>query len=453
MRLAWFTPLPPVRSGISQYSRELLPALAQSHSIDVFVEGPPDRFEKPPGAVELFDAYDFVWKQRENPYDLVVYQLGNARCHDYMWAYLVRFPGLLVLHDGQLHHARARYLLQQKKPDDYRRELWFDHPDANPDVAELGIQGLLGTLTYFWPMLRTVMESARHVVVHNEWLAAQLREGYPDTSVSVIEMGVPESKPRPNAREIVRARHGIRHDAVLFVAIGKVTPEKRIRESIRALAAMSEPVPNAHLLLAGEPVDHYDPAAEARGFGIAERVSIAGYLPADQIDDYLAAADVCLCLRWPTSRETSASWLRCLAAGRPALTSDLAHLADIPTVDARDGSLLSAGAPVGASVDILDEKHALGLGMRRLAQDAEFRDALGRNARELWRRRFHIDRMIEGYRATIELAAAAPQPSAQRLAGLPAHLRSAGWEHADRVLREAGFPGSPAAGVWTHHGE
>ena len=32
----------------------------------------------------VFSAHDFVWKQLREPYDLVVYQLGNAACHDYM---------------------------------------------------------------------------------------------------------------------------------------------------------------------------------------------------------------------------------------------------------------------------------------------------------------------------------------------------------------------------------
>ena len=46
----------------------------------------------------------------QHPYDLIVYQLGNDSCHDYMWPYLVRHPGLVVLHDGQTHQARARTL-------------------------------------------------------------------------------------------------------------------------------------------------------------------------------------------------------------------------------------------------------------------------------------------------------------------------------------------------------
>jgi hypothetical protein len=65
-----------------------------------------------------------------------------------MWAYLVRYPGLAVLHDGQLHHARGRMLLQHWQPrmDDYRREFWFNHPDANPDLAELPTAGPHGSV-------------------------------------------------------------------------------------------------------------------------------------------------------------------------------------------------------------------------------------------------------------------------------------------------------------------
>jgi hypothetical protein len=41
-------------------------------------------------------------------YDLCVYQTGNSRTHEFIWPYLFRWPGLVVLHDARLHHARAR---------------------------------------------------------------------------------------------------------------------------------------------------------------------------------------------------------------------------------------------------------------------------------------------------------------------------------------------------------
>lgn len=456
-RLAWFTPLPPTKSGIAQYNWELLPGLASDFHIDLFVDDSPQSFRSPASTLHLYSAHDFVWMAERKRYDLVVYQLGNAPCHDYMWAYLTRYPGLVVLHDGQLHHARGRTLLQQWIPrkEDYRREFWFNHPDANPDLAELGAEGLLGSLTYFWPMLRIVVESSRRVLVHNEWLADQIREDHPGAAVDVVEMGVPEQAPRDGARAQIRAKHGIAADAVVFTAFGKVTPEKRVREAMRAMASISQAVPNAHLLVAGETVEYYDLEADAAALGIADRITFVGYVADEEIAEYLAASDVCLCMRWPTSRETSASWLRCLAAGKPTISTDLVHTADVPTVDPRDWSLLEARLksrptgdpdirpagdtsvrPVGVSIDILDEDHSMKLAFRRLATDAKLRTMLGSNAKSLWAERFRLERMAAGYRETIVRAIETRSPGPGARASLPSHLRASGTEHAEALIKE-----------------
>src|SRR5262245_48756714 len=126
MRLAWFSPLPPVRSGIAAYTAEIVARLDPAHAIHVFDEEA---------------AHEFVWRARRTPYDLVVYQLGNAPYHDYMWAYLVKYPGLVVLHDARLHHARARRLLKERRFDDYRREFAYDHPGAPDGAAEYAVEG------------------------------------------------------------------------------------------------------------------------------------------------------------------------------------------------------------------------------------------------------------------------------------------------------------------------
>ena len=465
-RLAWFTPLPPTKSGIAQYNWELLPALASSHQLDLFVDGHPSRFASPDASMRVFDAHDFIWKNKREPYDLVVYQLGNAPCHDYMWAYAVRYPGVVVLHDGQLHHARARALLHQKRYDDYRSEFWFNHPDAHPDLAELGAEGLLGSLTYFWPMLRTLVDSSRLVVIHNQWLADQIRGAHPDARVRVIPMGVPPHDPG-TAPQAVRTRHGIPEDAVLFVAFGKVTPEKRITEAIRALASISDAVPNVHLLLAGETVDYYDVMMNARALGVESKVSVAGFVADDEVDSYLAAAEVCLCMRWPSSRETSASWLRCVAAGKPTVTTDLVHTVDIPMLDPRSWNVLSAPAsepsgdaadrpegstdgpdPVGVSIDIIDEDHSLKLAMRRLATDGRLRQMLGDKARRLWSDRFQLERMVSGYLDAIAAALILPIPDHASRKALPHHLLDDGTGHAERLLREAGLAAALRNDFW-----
>src|SRR5262245_33121709 len=192
--VAWFSPLPPARSGIAAYSAELLPRLGPPFIVETYPE---------------HAAHDFLWRARRAPYDLVVYQLGNAPYHDYMWAYLAHAPGLVVLHDARLHHARARRLLDQRRFDDYRREFHYDHPDAPADFVEYAVEGLGGTIYYCWSMLRVVMETARTVAVHNERVAADLRAEFPGVPIETLRMGVPRATVSPDARTRMRRQHAI----------------------------------------------------------------------------------------------------------------------------------------------------------------------------------------------------------------------------------------------------
>jgi len=434
-RLAWFSPLPPVRSGIAVYSAEVLPALSE-YRIDVFTDQP----DAPvPGGLS---AYEFQPRHIQQPYDLIVYQLGNASFHDYMWPYLVRYPGLVVLHDAQLHQSRAKLLLQQRRGDDYRAEFAFNHPEARPAVAEYVAVGLGGSVHYFWPMRRLPIAHARLVAVHNARMADALRAEFPDTPIETIAMGVddPIGDPGLKTRATdVRRRHGIADEAVVFAAFGGVTPEKRVPQILRAFAALGRQTP-AHLLLVGASAAHYDVVSDATAAGVAERMTVTGYVSDDALPDYLAAADVCLCLRWPTARETSASWLRCLAAGKATVITDLTDLGDVPSLDPRSWTTLCADAgpasrnPICVSIDILDEDHSLRLALRRLLVDRDLRAQLGTAAREYWQTHHTLDRMAADYRRAIARAreTALPTPAG------PRHLYENGTDTARRLTQDLG---------------
>src|SRR5689334_11595660 len=101
MRVGWFSPVPPVRSGIAGRSAELVAALREKgYAVDIYVDSTP-RIAQAPG---VSSAHDFPWRHRQRPYDLIVYQFGNSSHHDYAWPYALRYPGLVVLHDTRLHH-------------------------------------------------------------------------------------------------------------------------------------------------------------------------------------------------------------------------------------------------------------------------------------------------------------------------------------------------------------
>jgi glycosyltransferase involved in cell wall biosynthesis len=406
MRVAWFSPLPPARSGIATVNAALLAVLRARLAIDCFVDlraharpaGSTDRHE--------FDAHDFVWKMRRAPYDLVVYQLGNASWHDYMWAYLARYPGLVVLHDPRLHHARARQLLQQGRADDYRAEFWYDHPAAVRDFVEYAVAGLGGPVYYSWSMLRVAVRTARMIAVHNPRVAADLREEFPGARVEAIRLGTAPPTSTAGARDRVRASFGISAQAIVFAAFGKITVEKRIAPMLQALGSIQRDGVDAHLLLVGDASEYPGLQREISESGAKTRIHVTGYVEETAIGDYLAAADACLCLRWPTALETSASWLQCLAAERPTVITDLAHLVDIPT-------------EITLRVDLLDEAASLAAAMRALAADARLRDSIGRAGRAYWLAHHTVDAMAEDYRRIMPIAAQLPSPI---VGDLPSHF-------------------------------
>jgi glycosyltransferase involved in cell wall biosynthesis len=451
MRLAWFSPMPPVATGIARCSADLVAALGPEYEIDVFTD------EQSAGR----SAHAFLWRRHRAPYDLIVYQLGNSSHHDYQWPYLFRFPGLVVLHDAHLHHARASCLLRTSRADDYRAEFAANHPDADPSLAELAIAGFDNHLHYLSPMTKLVLERARVTAVHSRATAEQLRAIAPGANVETIRLGhgvrlADEDAGRLGAE--ARARHGIPPGAIVFGCYGGLTPDKRVPQILAAFAATRASIANAHLLLAGTVAEHYDLRAEIARLGLEDCATVTGYLETDAaLTGAIAACDVALNLRWPTAREVSGPWLRCLAAGRATVTIELAHLAGVAsetpaaqrwtTIDPRTWVPATPGsAPCTVALDIADEEHSLRLAMRRLAVDRDLRVALGRAGRDYWSANHSIEGMADDYRRLIPRAATVVPPSGTPL---PRHLLETGDATLRAILSETGVDVPPgfAGGV------
>lgn len=446
MRIAWFSPLPPDRSGIAAYSAELLPRLAP-HAIEAFVDdgAGPDGVGRtaPIEGVTVRGAHDFPWRHARRPYDVVVYHVGNDVCHDYMWPYMVRYAGLVVLHDAQLHQARAQGLIRRHREDDFKAEFTYCYPDVSPLLADLVVAGLGGTLCYFWPMVRIPVESARIVAVHNAWLARELAGEFAGTPIRPIHLGVPDplSRVATNARD-VRRRYGIPDGAVVFGSFGRVTPEKGLAGVVQALSQVAPSLPSIRLLIVGEVPPYFDLMAEARRWGVADYVIETGYVGDGALPEYLSAVDVCLNLRWPTGRETSAAWMRCLAAGKPTIISDLVHMTDVPSLDLRSMKVATttgaAAEPVCVHVELVDGAHMLRLALRRLTEDGDLRARLGTAARRHWETEGTLDLMARDYEGLLAAARQAADPALP--AGWPAHLRADGTATARALMAEAGVP-------------
>jgi hypothetical protein len=116
MRLNWFSPLPPARSGIADYTMRLLPALTAHADVVLWT----DQESWEPGLeqyalVRPYQLKDMPWVEI-NRAAMSVFHIGNNHhFHGHIWQISRRHPGLVILHDialqqffAGLYRARRR---------------------------------------------------------------------------------------------------------------------------------------------------------------------------------------------------------------------------------------------------------------------------------------------------------------------------------------------------------
>jgi hypothetical protein len=104
MKIAYWSPLAPLGTGVADYSEELLPYLAEGAEIHLFTDGyepeNPEILER----FRWYPAHAFDEVSKRESFDLNLYQIGNSSYHRYALNAALRFPGVVVLHDLVLQH-------------------------------------------------------------------------------------------------------------------------------------------------------------------------------------------------------------------------------------------------------------------------------------------------------------------------------------------------------------
>ncbi|HEX5504978.1 MAG TPA: glycosyltransferase family 4 protein [Thermomicrobiales bacterium] len=384
-RVAFFTPLSPVESGISFYSEELLPVLARALDLDVYVDGYAPANAAALAAVRVRDAREYERARRRQPYDAVIYQLGNSPAHAYMYDRALREPGIVVLHDVVLHHLHLWMAVNRRRRREYVATLERLYGARGREVARLVQRGQTPPTLFDFPLVEPVLQAARIVLVHNATSAERVRALRLGTDVRVVPMGVPLPDVPPRAE--ARMRLGVAPDAFLVVSHGHITPYKRLDVALRAFRRLLAVRPDARFLIAGSGAPGTLAALDrlAGYLGLDGQVRRLGFVPAATVADLLAAADCCVNLRYPSAGETSASLLRIMGGGLPVLVSDAGSFRELP-----DDCCVKV--PVGRLEEPLLAEYLI-----ELAADESLCAALGRRAREFIAERHSLERAAAGY--------------------------------------------------------
>lgn len=376
MKIVLFTPMPPAPTGIADYSALLIRELS---ALDPDME------------IETVSRSDEAAAFRApSAAHVLLYQVGNSPHHDFLYPALFENPGILVLHDLVLHHARLFSHLESPEVrayredmgdsskreranvrlEEYRAEAREAYPEVGDDLAEIALRIGGGRLLYAYPLFEHLVRRSRLTLVHSETARAEVLSSCPGAEVRRVRMGVPLPSIVP--REEARRRLGLSRNELILASFGLVTPEKRISTAIRALARLGAAGVRVTYFLVGGSVPHYDPLREARELGVAENLRLVGRVPEEEFRLYAFASDLCLNLRYPSAGETSATLLGLLACGRPVVVTDQIHVRDLPDSVVARSAL--EGDEDGLYCDLMDliraerRRRELGEAARRYAE-------------------------------------------------------------------------------------
>jgi len=294
LTVGFFSPLPPARSGVADYSAALLGALS------------------PLGPVEVNSRHA----------DVPLYHLGNNGLHREIYNRALSEPGVAVLHDAVLHH----FFLGAENEREYIAEFIYNYGHWSEDLArELWRRRSRSAADpeYFrYPMIKRICERSRAVIVHNPRAAALVQEHVGQTTVHEIPHLFAMPGDLPAASEVIRWRAALGIAPHVFVAgvFGHLRESKRLLSVLRAFRRARHSA-EIVLLIAGEFVSS-DLARAAEPLLRDDRGIVrVGHLDDREFWLCASAVDACINLRYPMAGETSGIAIRLMGLGKTVLVS------------------------------------------------------------------------------------------------------------------------------------
>lgn len=322
MRLAVVTPLNAAHTGVADYSRDLLPHLAEAagRPVTVYVDRAEVDQSGPGWAARPIADLPSTTSQ----FDLIIYQMGNSPAHDFMAEAVWHYPGLLVLHDISLHYFFARQSRSR-----YLQAMGYAYGLAG---TTLGRQFLRGSAAVDYPaylVSEVLVDRSPGVIVHSRHALDLLSARCPAARLAYVPMPIP--LPPARAYAAARAQLGVRTDEFLIGVFGVLNDSKQPRAILAAMRQLIDAGVPIKAVFIGRENDAFHLAAEAPRLGLSDHIRALGFVEdLSVINRWLAACDVAINLRSPYWGETSASTLRILAAGVPAIVNAVGAFAELP---------------------------------------------------------------------------------------------------------------------------
>ncbi len=326
-RLHWFSPLPPARTGIADYTAQIVPYLAKA--VDIVLWTSQQRWNRAIeryASVRRFDSRTLRRRDIASASDVVnipVYHIGNnGPLHRAIWEVSRDVPGIVVLHDTRLQDFFAHIFRDAYRDEgSYVSAMARYYGPEGRAAAERFWQGGFSTeqMAERFPLLSLALENSLAAIVHSpEGLDLLAKENYGPARYLNLPYAAtpvaPARRPGPPFRIVISGYGG---------------PNRRLDSFLRALAVFDR----RDLFRVEIYGTVWDPPSIEnliRDCGLSRIAALHGVVPLRRLDEALRGAHLAVNLRFPTMGEASMSQLRLWDHGIPSLTTPVGWYAQVP---------------------------------------------------------------------------------------------------------------------------
>jgi len=221
---------------------------------------------------------------------------------------------------------------------------------------------------------RFVLRRADAVTVNSSATQAAAEGLVPGiSSLTRIPMGATVPSEDVEARaQMLRATYR-RNAGPLLIFVGRLVAEKGVGDLLDAIAMVRTDLPDVTALIVGDGPDRKKFEREAEQLGIRGMVTFTGWLPSDQVQCHLAAADIFVGPSQPaldgTVEAQGIAFIEAMLAGLPVVATAIGGIGDVVHHN-RTGLMVAARAPGEVAQAV-----------RQLATDKAMADRLGSEGR------------------------------------------------------------------------
>ncbi|MGB9732272.1 glycosyltransferase [Calditerrivibrio nitroreducens] len=388
-KLAYISPLPPEKSGISSYSKELLPYLSKYYDIEAIVDQ--DKVNDSWILQNIPIRNVDYFKKNYKSYDRVVYHMGNSPFHKHMFGLIENYSGVLVLHDFYISGLYGWMQYEAQHEGFFTNELYNSH--GYSALKFLKENGASKTV-YKYPTNANLLQNAMGIIVHSEFSQVLAERFYSvnDFDNWYIIKHLREL-PSDNYKNISRKKLNIQDSDFVICSFGILDPTKLNHRLLDAFIKSDlSKKNNIKLIFVGENHggDYGIGLLETiKSFNLKDKVFITGWVDDDTYKDYLSVCDIAVQLRTLSRGEISRAILDTMAHGLPNIVNANGTMSDFPQ-----------GVVYMLEDEFKDED--LTKALEELYTDKEKRKVLGLNAKEYIKEFHNPEKIALDYKNAIE---------------------------------------------------